>query len=105
MSLAPLYFIIFGSVSEVFGILGWVRAKSKASLIAGLASGLLLTLAGILGMLQIVRPGLWLGGAVSLLLLGRFLPAFLKSKALYPAGVMAVLALGGVVLAALHLFQ
>jgi len=105
MSLAPLYFIIFGSVSEVFGILGWVRAKSKASLIAGLASGLLLTLAGILGLLQIVRPGLWLGGAVSLLLLGRFLPAFLKSKALYPAGVMAVLALGGVVLAALHLFQ
>jgi len=105
MSIAPLYFIIFGSVSEVLGILGWVRAKSKASLIAGLASGLLLTLAGILGFLQFERPGLWLGGVVSLLLLGRFLPAFLKTKALYPAGVMTVLALGGVVLAALHLFR
>lgn len=105
MSVAPLYFLIFGSVSEVLGILGWVRAKSKASLIAGVASGLLLSIAGILGLLQIVRPGLWLGGAVSLLLLGRFLPAFVRSKALYPAGVMTVLSLGGVILAALHLFQ
>lgn len=105
MSVAPLYFIIFGSVAEVLGILGWVRAKSKASLIAGLASGLLLTVAGILGFLHFDRAGLWLGGGVSLLLLGRFLPAFLRTKALYPAGVMAGLALGGVILAALHLFQ
>jgi len=105
MSLAPLYFVIFGSVSEVFGILGWVRAKSKASLVAGLASGLLLTLAGILGFLQLDQAGLWLGGVVSLLLLGRFLPAFLKTKALYPSGVMAALALGGVVLAGVYLSQ
>jgi uncharacterized membrane protein (UPF0136 family) len=105
MSLAPLYFILFGTVSEVFGILGWVRAKSKASLIAGVASGLLLSLAGILGFLKLGDSGLWVGGVVSLALLGRFLPAFLKTKALYPAGIMATLALGGVVIAALHLSQ
>jgi uncharacterized membrane protein (UPF0136 family) len=105
MSVTFIYFIIFGSVSELLGILGWARAKSRASLIAGLASGLLLTLAGILGFIRLDRPGLWLGGAVSLLLLGRFLPAFLKSRALYPSGIMTVLALIGVVLAGLSLFQ
>lgn len=105
MTVAPIYFIIFGSVAEIFGILGWVRAKSRASLIAGLASGLLLTSAGLLGLLQFDRPGLWLGGVVSLLLLGRFLPALMRSKALYPAGVMTALSLVGVTLAALRLFQ
>ena len=44
-----------GRVTGSYGILGWVRAKSKASLIAGVASGLLLTIAGILGLLQIVQ--------------------------------------------------
>lgn len=105
MTIAPIYFILFGSVAEIFGILGWVRAKSKASLIAGIASGLLLTAAGLLGLLKVGQVGLWLGGAVSLLLLGRFLPAFLKSKAVYPAGIMSVMALIGLVLAALPLFQ
>ena len=105
MSLAPLYFILFGTLSAVFGILGWVRAKSKASLIAGVASGLLLSLAGILGFLKPGDSGLWVGGVVSLALLGRFLPAFLKTRALYPAGILAALALGGVVVAALHLAQ
>ena len=105
MSLAPLYFILFGTLSAVFGILGWVRAKSKASLIAGVASGLLLSLAGILGFLKPGDSGLWVGGVVAMALLGRVLPAFLKTRALYPAGILAALALGGVVVAALHLAQ
>ena len=105
MTVTPIYFILFGSVAEVFGILGWVRARSRASLIAGLASGLLLTAAGLLGLLKFDRPGLWLGGAVSLLLLGRFLPAFLRTKSIYPSGVMTGMSLVGVILAALYLFQ
>jgi uncharacterized membrane protein (UPF0136 family) len=105
MPAAPIFFLIFGAIAELLGILGWVRAKSKASLIAGVVSGLLLTVAGILGLVRLESQGLWLGGGVSLLLLGRFLPAFLKSKALYPAGIMSALSLVGVVLAALHLFR
>jgi uncharacterized membrane protein (UPF0136 family) len=103
MTVAPIYFILFGSVAEVFGILGWVRAKSRASLVAGLASGLLLTAAGLLGLLNFERHGLWLGGVVSFLLLGRFLPAFFRTRTLYPSGVMAAMALAGVLLAALSL--
>jgi hypothetical protein len=36
------------------------------------------------------------GAVVSFLLLGRFLPGFLRTKALYPAGIMAILSLLGV---------
>ncbi len=104
MSFAAIYFLLFGTVSEVLGVLGWVRAKSKASLIAGLASGFLLTIAGILGLLGLAQAGLWLGGIVSVLLLGRFLPSFLKTKAVYPAGLMSALALAGVAIAASQLF-
>lgn len=104
MSVEPLYYIIFGSVAEVLGILGWVRAKSRASLIAGVAAGLLLTVAGILGFLNLPQASNWLGGGVSLLLLGRFLPAFLRTKAIYPAGIMSGLSLVGVIMAALALF-
>lgn len=104
MSFAPLYFIIFGTVAELLGVLGWVRAKSKPSLIAGIASGLLLTIAGVLCFINLPQAGLWVGGVVSLLLLGRFLPGFLKTKAIYPAGIMAALALIGVIIAAIHLF-
>ena len=104
MNTAALYFLIFGTVSELLGVMGWVRAKSKPSLIAGVSSGLLLTIAGILGLVGMPTPSLWLGGVVSLLLLGRFLPAFLKSKSLYPAGIMAALSLVGVVIAVARLF-
>jgi uncharacterized membrane protein (UPF0136 family) len=38
-----------------------------------------------------------MGLVLSVMLLGRFLPGFLKSKKFYPAGIMALLSLGGVV--------
>ena len=98
----PLYFILFGTIAELLGLLAWVRVKSKPSLIAGLASGLLLTIAGILGMTGLPRPGLILGGVVSVLLLGRFLPGFLKKKSIYPDGIMAGLSLIGVALVAVY---
>lgn len=104
MSFAALYYLLFGTASELLGVLGWVRAKSKPSLIAGLASGMLLTIAGVLGVLGLLQASLWLGGVVSLLLLGRFLPAFLKTKSIYPAGLMSALSLVGVALAVSQLF-
>ncbi len=94
------YFQIFGLISIVLGLLGWLRAKSKASLIAGGISGVLLVLAGYLA----GSVGLWLGTIVSFALAGRFLPAFIKGRQIYPAGVLAILAVIGVVLGARALF-
>ena len=91
--------LIFGIVSIVMGLLGFLRAKSKASLIAGGISGVLLIVSS-----QLAAPtGLWMGLVVSVLLLGRFLPTFLKTKKFYPAGIMALLALISTVLGALAL--
>ena len=97
----PHFCLDFGILSIVFGLLGYWRAKSKASLIAGGISG------GLLILSYFLNPpyGLYLGLGVCVLLMGRFLPAFLKNKKIYPSGIMAILALIGTVMGVLHLFQ
>lgn len=103
------YFVFFGAVSLVLGILGYVRAKSVASLFAGGVSGVLLVVAGIMALKRAdssgVNYGLVVGLVVSVLLLGRFLPGFLKSKKFYPAGIMAVMSVLGVVAGILGLLK
>ena len=79
----------------MLGILGFVKAKSRASLFAGGVSGVLLVVAGMMA-LKNPSVGYVVGAVVSGLLMGRFLPVFLKTKAWYPAGIMAVLAVLGV---------
>ena len=95
------YFAFFGAVSLLLGILGYVRAKSIPSLIAGGISGIGLVAAAIIAVRKAggegVNPGYILGLVLSVLLLGRFLPVFLKGKKFYPAGIMAVLSLLGIV--------
>jgi uncharacterized membrane protein (UPF0136 family) len=89
------YFVFFGLASLVLGILGFVKAKSRASLFAGGVSGVLLVVAGMMA-LKNPSVGYVVGAVVSGLLMGRFLPVFLKTKAWYPAGIMAVLSVLGV---------
>jgi uncharacterized membrane protein (UPF0136 family) len=102
MNLTASYFILFGTIAELLGLVAWLRVKSKVSLIAGLVSGLLLTIAGLLGLIGFPRPALVMGGVVSLLLLGRFLPGFLRKKSIYPDGLMAGLSIIGIVLAGVY---
>lgn len=94
------YFTVFGLVALGGGVLGFVKAKSRASLIAGLASGTLLFAASGLACTRHVVAGAVLGGVVSLALVGRFLPAFLKTKKVMPAGLVAALGVGGTLFAA-----
>jgi uncharacterized membrane protein (UPF0136 family) len=72
------YFVFFGLVSLVLGILGFVKAKSRASLFAGGVSGVLLVVAGMMA-LKNPPVGYVVGAVVSGLLMGRFLPVFLKT--------------------------
>lgn len=93
---AKIYFIVFGLLTIVGGIIGFVKAGSTASLVAGSISGILLLISAFLLPGNIVA-GLALAGVVSLLLAGRFVPAFLKSGNFMPAGIMSVLSVIGVI--------
>jgi uncharacterized membrane protein (UPF0136 family) len=96
---AGFYLIFFGVVTVAGGVMGFVKAKSKASLIAGSISGVLLVAAGLLARQGNTR-GLVLGAIVSGMLLGRFGVVFAKTRAMVPAGIMMILAAIGIVIAA-----
>lgn len=104
LAIAHFYLFVFGALTIAGGILGFVNAKSKASLIAGGISGVALMAAGYLaGAAATWRIGMILGLVVSAALAGRFVGAYRKSKKLMPAGVMAALGIVGVVLTAVAL--
>ena len=97
---AKIYFIIFGLLTIIGGVIGYASKGSTASIVAGSISGILLLLgAYLLG--SNVTAGLAIVGIVSILLAGRFLPAFMKGGGFMPAGMMAILSVIGIVMAIL----
>ena len=100
--LVRFYLFGFGALTIAGGVMGFVKAKSRASLIAGSISGALLILAGYLVGTN-GRLGLFLGLGVSAALAARFISSYRKSKKFIPAGLMAVLGVVGVVLTGLVL--
>lgn len=95
---AKIYFIIFALLTIAGGIMGYVKAGSTASIIAGSISGILLLVAAFL-LPTHIAAGLVLAAVVSVLLAGRFLPAFLKTGKPMPAGMMSILSVIGIVVA------
>ena len=95
---AKIYFIIFGLLTIIGGVMGYLKAGSMASIIAGSISGALLLIAAFLLPNNVVA-GLALAGVVSILLAGRFVPAFIKSGDLMPGGMMSVLSVIGIIMA------
>jgi uncharacterized membrane protein (UPF0136 family) len=95
---AKIYFIIFGLLTIVGGVIGYVKAGSTPSLIAGAISGLALLAAAFL-LPNNVAVGLIIAGVVSVALAGRFVPAFMKTGKIMPAGMMAALSVIGVIVA------
>ena len=98
MGPAKIYFMIFGLLTIVGGVMGYVKAGSTASIIAGAISGIALIVAAYL-LPNNVLAGLVIAGLVSVLLAGRFIPAFMKTGKVMPAGLMAVLSVIGVIMA------
>ena len=101
---ARLFYFVFGLITLVGGVQGFL-AGSKASLIAGGISGVLLLVAGWLVQTGKTMPGLILGLVITLALAGRFLPLFLKKGGWWPAGVEGILGVVGVVLTVVALIK
>ena len=86
--LTQIYYLLFGLVAIAGGAIGYARAKSKASLIAGSASGALLIIAGLLSPSV---PGFILALIVSILLIAHFGRSYAAKKKPMPAITMIVL--------------
>jgi uncharacterized membrane protein (UPF0136 family) len=97
-----IYLYVFGVLTIAGGVVGYVRAKSRASLIAGTIAGALLLVSGYLVGTG-ARGGFFLGLAVSSSLAVRFVGAFVRDRKVMPAGVMSLLSVVGTVLTVLAL--
>ena len=88
--------IAYGILAIVGGIIGYVQAKSKASLISGIVSGLLLIIAGVM-QLQGQGLGLILAIVVTIALIIVFAMRLAKTRKFMPAGLMTALGVAALV--------
>jgi len=91
-----VYFIIFGLLTITGGIVGYVKAGSVISIVAGSISGLLLVAAAFL-LPDHQAAGLIVALVISVLLTGQFVPKFFSTHKVMPAGLMSVLSVLGIV--------
>jgi uncharacterized membrane protein (UPF0136 family) len=98
MGTAKIYFIIFGILTIAGGIVGYVKAGSLPSIIAGSITGVLLLIAGSL-LPEHRAAGLATGLVISLLLAAQFIPKFLRTGKAMPAGMMSILSVIGIIMA------
>jgi uncharacterized membrane protein (UPF0136 family) len=96
MEAAKIYFIVFGVLTILGGIVGYVKAGSVASIIAGSITGVLLLVAAFV-LPEHRMVGFATALIVSLLLAGQFIPKFLQTGRVMPAGIMSVLSAIGVI--------
>lgn len=98
MDATAIYFLIFGALTIIGGVIGYVKAGSFPSIVAGAITGVLLVVAGwILPNNRTV--GLAIAFIVSLLLAAQFVPKLIRTGKMMPAGLMSILSVIGIVVA------
>ena len=98
MEAAKSYLVVFGVLTIAGGVVGYVKAGSVASIIAGSITGVLLLTAAFL-LSEHRAIGLATAFIVSLLLAAQFVPKFIRTGRVMPAGMMSVLSVIGVIAA------
>ena len=98
MGTAKIYFIVFGILTIAGGVVGYVKAGSLPSIIAGSITGVLL-LVGAFLLPEHRAVGLATAFIVSLLLAAQFVPKFVRTGRVMPAGMMSVLSVIGIIVA------
>jgi uncharacterized membrane protein (UPF0136 family) len=98
MEAAKIYFIVFGALTIAGGVVGYVKADSVASIIAGSITGIILLVAAFL-LPEHPAIGLATAFIISLLLAAQFAPKFIRTGRLMPAGMMSILSVIGIIAA------
>jgi uncharacterized membrane protein (UPF0136 family) len=98
MEAAKIYFIVFGVLTVAGGVVGYVKAGSVASIIAGSITGVLLLVAAFL-LPEHRAIGLATAFIISLLLAAQFAPKFIRTGRAMPAGMMSILSVIGIIAA------
>jgi uncharacterized membrane protein (UPF0136 family) len=105
MRTVALYEMLFGLLTMVGGVIGYVDAGSTVSLVAGLAAGLALLFSGFT-MQKGSRTGLFIALIITVTLLGQFGVKFFFDNAKFmPAGLMSILSIISLLLLLLLLVQ
>jgi uncharacterized membrane protein (UPF0136 family) len=99
---AKVYYLVFAVLTIIGGVMGYVKAKSKASIIAGSVTGTMLIAASVLLPGKPIVAGV-IALIASVMLAGKFIPDFIHKKAFIPGGLMAVLSAASIVLTILAL--
>lgn len=89
--------IAYGILAIIGGVIGYIQAQSKASLISGSISGLLLIFGGVM-QLQGRTWGLILSAAVTVVLIIVFAIRLAKTRKFMPAGLMTALGVAALVI-------
>jgi uncharacterized membrane protein (UPF0136 family) len=98
MEATKIYFIVFGVLTIAGGIVGYIKAGSVASIIAGSVTGVLLLVAAFL-LPEHRAVGLATAFIISLLLAAQFVPKLLRTGMVMPAGTMSILSVIGIIVA------
>jgi uncharacterized membrane protein (UPF0136 family) len=89
MGLGQIVLLVFALLMLVGGLMGYKAAGSTASLIAGVASAVVLAIAYFVSRAAPV-PGFWLGAATSLALAVVFGMRLAKTGKMMPSGMLLV---------------
>jgi uncharacterized membrane protein (UPF0136 family) len=86
--------VVYSTLLEIGGIIGYKKAGSKASLIAGVMSGsILLVLSTLIQITENLAPLVYLALAITLVLVATFVKRYLTTGKVMPAGMLAVVSI------------
>ncbi len=97
--------VVYGIMLAGGGYMGYAKAGSKASLIAGASFGVVALLAAGISKFGPTKPGLIFGAVASVAVMGVMISRFVETKKFMPAGMTAVLSLIVLVMLAITIFS
>jgi uncharacterized membrane protein (UPF0136 family) len=93
VAIAPWLLLLYAVLVMAGGVMGYLKAKSKPSLISGLISGTTLLAAWWISLTQSYNAGIALATCLAIALLVVFALRFRKTNKFMPAGLMAIISL------------